>query len=271
MTQSDALEFRRAVLEHYRLEGRAFPWRQTADPWAILVSEIMLQQTQTLRVVPKYEAWMKIWPDAASLAVAPLASVYEAWSGLGYNSRAMRLRETARVLARDYGGLPPDDEAALMKLPGLGPYTARAVLAFAYGRPVSLIETNIRSALIFHFFPRAERVRDSELLPAVEATMDRADPRSWYYALMDYGAWLKKREPNPSRRSAAYARQGGFAGSTRQARGAALRALSALGRADLAGLSAHARMDSARIAEAAGCLVAEGILRYEDGAFSFSE
>ncbi|TFG83208.1 MAG: A/G-specific adenine glycosylase, partial [Spirochaetales bacterium] len=197
-----AREFRAAVLEHYRLEGRSFPWRDTHDPWRILVSEFMLQQTQTIRVLPKYLAWFERFPDMECLVDAPLADVYEAWRGLGYNNRALRLRQTAREIVSDHGGSVPVDERSLMALPGIGRYTARAILAFAFGKPGIVLETNIRTAFIFHFFPGAVGVSDRELEPVAAATMDEADPRTWYYALMDYGAWLKKREPNPGRQSA---------------------------------------------------------------------
>ena len=115
--------FRRTVLEHYTANGRDFAWRRTADPWAILVSEVMLQQTQTNRVEPLYIAWMARWPDPASLAAASLADVYVMWKGLGYNSRALRLRETARIVADRWGGSVPAAEVDLLGLPGIGRYT----------------------------------------------------------------------------------------------------------------------------------------------------
>ncbi|MBN2875520.1 MAG: A/G-specific adenine glycosylase, partial [Spirochaetales bacterium] len=148
VTLDDALAFQSVVLEFYRLNGRDFQWRRTRDPWSILVSEVMLQQTQTHRVAPKFESWMKRFPDAESLANASVAEVYDAWRGLGYNSRALRLRESAAACVRDYGGQPPADERSLIGLPGVGRYTARAVLAFAFNIPGIVIETNIRTALI---------------------------------------------------------------------------------------------------------------------------
>ncbi len=273
MRDSAPEEFRAAVLEHFRLEGRSFPWRDTLDPWSILVSEFMLQQTQTSRVLPKYLRWMETWPDPTALAAAPLSEVYAAWSGLGYNSRALRLREAARAVAAMPGGRLPGDENALLALPGVGPYTARAVLAFAWRKPVILVETNIRAAVIFHFFRGREAVRDRELEPVLDAVMDRSDPRTWYYALMDYGAWLKKREPNPSRASAGYARQGAFRGSAREARGAVLRAVSSLSGtgAGLDWLEEHSGLPRERLERAAGDLVAEGLLSYRDGRFSFPD
>ena len=224
--------FRRQVLAHYARHARGFPWRETRDPWAILVSEVMLQQTQTDRVLPKYLEWMARFPDPASLASAPLQEALALWSGLGYNRRALALVRAAAQIARR--GSFPSEEESLLELPGVGPYTARAVLAFAFARPVALIETNIRSAFLHHFFPDGDRVPDSRLVPYVEAcaSAEAADPRRWNYALMDYGAFVKREYGNPGRRSAHYAKQSPFADSNRRIRGAILRALAAAGKAD---------------------------------------
>lgn len=221
--------FRKIVYSYYNEHGRSFPWRNTHDPWAVLVSEIMLQQTQTERVVPKYKEFMLHFPTAASLASAPLSELLPIWSGLGYNRRALALKRAAAQIVELYGGVLPADEEKLDGLDGVGPYTARAVMAFAFGYPSAFIETNIRSVFIYHFFPGAETVSDREIEPLVSAALDSDDPRSWYYALMDYGVALKKKTGNPSRRSSAYARQSPFAGSHRRIRGAVLRELS-LGR-----------------------------------------
>lgn len=257
---ADAAKFRAAVLDFYRLEGRAFPWRDTSDPWAILVSEAMLQQTQTSRVVPKYEAWMRRFPDAASLASASASELYEFWKGLGYNSRALRLRDAARICAETYGGVPPPDERALRSLPGVGEYTARAVMAFAYGIPTVFLETNIRSALIYQFHPGERNVSDRELALEAEAVLDRSDPRTWYYALMDYGAFLKKREPNPSRRAETYRSQSRFEGSLRQVRGALLKTLGASGSLSLEVFAAESGADYGRVLEAAKGLSKDGLV-----------
>jgi len=271
-SREQADEFRKAVLGHYRDKGRDFPWRRTRDPWRILVSEFMLQQTQTDRVFPRYEAWFLRFPDAASLATASLADVYGQWKGLGYNSRALRLRDSARAVCSDFGGRVPDTEGELRSLPGVGPYTARAVLAFAFNRPTLVLETNIRAALIFHFFPDAAVVTDRELEPVAMAVLDRDQPGRWYQALMDYGAWLKKREPNPSRKSAAYSRQSAFKGSLRQARGAILRCLSDSGGGITLTMARDASgLDYGRLERAAMALAAEGLVNYADGRISFSE
>ena len=268
---SDALAFRAAVLDFYARSGRVCAWRETDDPWAIFVSEIMLQQTQTKRVEPKYSEWMQRFPDAASVARADLAAVYQAWRGLGYNSRALRLRESARICAERYSGAPPRDERLLLELPGVGRYTARAVMAFAYRVPSAFLETNIRAALLFHFFRGADKVADHELEQAAEAVLDRPDPRTWYYALMDYGSWLKSKEPNPSRRAAAYSRQSKFQGSVRQARGEVLRALGDEGRVSLASLAAEAGMEYGRLREAAEGLRRDGLVRLKDDSVWFAD
>jgi len=255
--------FRRLVRERYRREGRSFPWRETRDPWAILVSEIMLQQTGVDRVRPKYLAWMETFPDPASLAAAPLRDILALWSGLGYNRRALALAKAAAEIAQR--GTFPDDEATLLALPGVGPYTARAVLAFAFDRPVALIETNVRAAFLHHFFPAEDRIPDSRILPLVVtcAEAEAADPRSWNYALMDYGAFVKKKFGNPNARSAHYSRQMPFADSHRRIRGSLLRELASgpRSRDQLAAAMPFARE---RVETALGELVKEGFLEGAD-------
>jgi A/G-specific adenine glycosylase len=261
--------FRAQVLAYYRESGRAFPWRQTRDPWAILVSEIMLQQTQTDRVLPKYLAWLKAYPEPASLAKAPLAEVLDLWSGLGYNRRALALVRAASRIASSNAF--PDDEDALLELPGVGPYTARAVLAFAFGRPVVLIETNIRSVFLYRFFEGEEGVADARIAPLVEATLDREDPRTWYYALMDYGVMLKKSLGNPNARSAHYAKQSPFADSNRRIRGSLLKEIGKRGRADADELAAALPFARERVDKALGELEAEGFVAESCGIFRLGD
>ena len=217
--------FRRRVCWHGRRHYRHLPWRDTGDPYAILVSEIMLQQTQVTRVLDHYTRFLARFPDPAALAVAPLAAVLERWSGLGYNRRAQALHRAAAVLVREHGGALPPDRDSLLRLPGVGPATAGAVQAFAFARPAVFIETNIRRVFLHQFFPAAATVRDASVLPLVARTVDREQPRRWYYALMDWGAALGRRPGNPNRRSAHYSRQSRFAGSRRELRGRVLRLL----------------------------------------------
>ena len=217
--------FRRTVYGFYRKNRRDFPWRRTKDPYCILVSELMLQQTQAPRVVAKYEAFIKTFPDVNTLARAPLKKVLAAWSGLGYNRRAKLLQQAAQTIVAQHGGTVPDSVDELRQLPGAGPYTAAAVAAFAFNQPTVLLETNVRAVLLHHFSPRSRRVSDQTLLPLVEQTLDRKNPRQWYSALMDYGTMLKITQPNPSRRSRHYLKQSQFAGSNRQLRGSLLKVL----------------------------------------------
>jgi len=221
-------EFREIVLSNYRQAGREFPWRNTT-PWGVLVSEFMLQQTQTERVIPYWEKWMQIWPKPKALADASMEDALRAWSGLGYNRRCYNLKYSAAIIVKDHGGKVPQAPRDLLKLPGIGPYIAGAVACFAYNYPSVFIETNIRSTVIHCFFPGRDNIKDSEIVPILEEALDKNNPRRWYYALMDYGASLKKLTVNPNRRSAHYSRQSPFIGSIRQARGKVIRTLVSLG------------------------------------------
>jgi len=217
--------FQKSIYKYYRENGRAFPWRTTHNPYHILVSEIMLQQTQTERVVEKYGQFINVFPDFPSLAKAPLREVLRLWQGLGYNRRAVALKEIARtVMAKFHGNLPSSLDV-LMSLPGIGRATASAISAFAFNEPTVFIETNIRRVFIHHFFENENSIRDTEILPFVEKTLDTSSPRKWYYALMDYGVMLKKQHRNPNRKSAHYQRQSPFEGSNRQIRGMILKVL----------------------------------------------
>jgi A/G-specific adenine glycosylase len=207
---------------------RDFPWRRDTDPWGVLVSEFMLQQTQTERVIPYWERWMRKWSAPEALAQASLTDALGAWSGLGYNKRGRYVWECARIITGDYGGAVPDTPEALDDLPGIGAYSAGAIACFAYNYPSVFIETNIRAGALHFFFQEKtekEPVRDGELLPLLSAAMDHENPRAWYWALMDYGAAVKKALGNPNRKSAHYTRQSPFEGSFRQRRGAVLKAL----------------------------------------------
>jgi len=227
LTPTRVREFQRAIYRHYRIHGRTFPWRKTHNPYHILVSEIMLQQTQTERVVQKYEQFINSLPDFDSLAQAPLREVLRLWQGLGYNRRAMALKNIAQMVVTNFQGNLPSSPEALMSLPGIGRATACAICAFAFNEPVVFIETNIRRAFIHHFFQKENDVKDIEILLLVKETLDTSNPRKWYFALMDYGVMLKKRYQNPNRKSAHYQKQPPFEGSNRQIRGMILRTLTA--------------------------------------------
>lgn len=217
--------FREAVYRHYRTEGRRFQWRETREPYRILVSEFMLQQTQVERVREKYPEFLKAFPDFRTLAGASLREVLSRWQGLGYNRRAKSLQETARTVMVRHGGRLPSSREELLELPGVGAATAGALAAFAFNQPVAFVETNIRRVYLHFFFPREASVGDARLLPLIERSLDRRSPRSWYYALMDYGSMLRRYVRNPNRKSAHYRRQSPFEGSDRQIRSGVLREL----------------------------------------------
>lgn len=217
--------FRETVHRFYSVWGRDFPWRRTRDPYRILVSEFMLQQTQVQRVQVKYDEFLRRFPDLRALSAAPLSEVLACWQGLGYNRRAKALRDSASRIMADFGGKVPSREDLLVSLPGVGKATAGAVRAFSFGLPAVFIETNIRRVYLHFFFPRGRAVTDRKLLSLVGLTLDESDPRTWYYALMDYGVFLKGSPADPNRRSAHYRRQSPFEGSDRQIRSMALRCL----------------------------------------------
>lgn len=202
---------------------RDLPWRNIDDPYHVLVSEVMLQQTQVKRVIGYWQRFLALFPTLDALASADTSLVLEQWQGLGYNRRALALKRAAEQCSLNYNGTMPESFDELLKLPGVGQATAAGVVAFAYNRPSTYLETNVRTVFIHELFPHSEEVKDSELYPLVEATCSDSDPRGWYYALLDYGAYLKQSIPNPSRKSAHYAKQSTFEGSRRQKRAEILR------------------------------------------------
>ena len=223
----------------------------------------MLQQTQVDRVIPKYKAFLKQFPTAKALANAPLSEVLALWSGLGYNRRALYLKRTAEAIVSDFEGKFPKDIQILESLPGIGPYTARAVSTFAFGALNIFIETNIRRVLIHEFFPSSEKVADDHLIPYLAAWPLSKDVREWYWALMDYGSYLKVAVPNPNRRSKHYTKQSKFDGSLRQIRGALLRrcTASAISKKEL--LTPYKKEDRVRAERAFDGLVRDGFLRLD--------
>lgn len=225
LSSSDIIKFQNYIWRFFAHSGRTdLPWRQNYDPYRILVSEIMLQQTQVDRVIPKYLAFLERFPTVESLAEASVADVIRQWQGLGYNRRGLNLQKAAQQIVAEFKGEVPSTTADLISLAGIGPYTAAAIQAFAFNQPSVVIETNIRTVFLFHFFHGAYSVEDKELLALIETTLPRENPRKWYSALMDYGAYLKKNVPNPTRQSKTYAKQSKFEGSNRQLRGSILRA-----------------------------------------------
>ncbi len=259
--------FRKIVYGYFNRFGRHFPWRETTDPYHILIAEVMLQQTQTDRVVEKYGEFIRAFPTIRALSRAPLREVLRVWQGLGYNRRGLQLHRLAQDVAAD-GGKIPDTTEGLIALPGIGRATAASISAFAFNKPVVFVETNIRAVFIQFFFPGREAVTDDLLLPLVEKTLDTRRARRWYSALMDYGAMLKKRYPNPGRRSAHHQRQSRFEGSNRQLRGMIVRALLEHSRLSLAGMSKRINRPEDEIGDALDGLVAEGLVQKRGKSFS---
>jgi A/G-specific adenine glycosylase len=224
---------------------------------------------------------MEKWPTAPLLARASLPEVLSEWSGLGYNRRARFLMETARVITETYGGEPPRSTDLLDALPGVGPYTAGAIACFAFNEATVFLETNIRAVMLHFFFPdRAagkdavrDAVQDCEILPLLEENLDRENPRRWYYALMDYGAALKRLTPNPGRRSATYRKQSAFRGSLREVRGSVVRALlkGVADRADLRKRLDLSSVEDADVDLALKALEKDGMVAEKDGVYYVPE
>ncbi len=226
---SDLTKEEAALVSKVWQEGRRLyrdlPWRNTRDPYAIMLSEIMLQQTQAARVQKYWARFLDLFPTIDALASAETSLVLEMWQGLGYNRRALALKRCAEVCSRDYGGILPRSREELVALPGIGPATAGGILAFAYNEPGVYLETNVRTVFLHELFPDRDQVADREIAPHVERTCSLDDPRGWYYALLDYGNFLKSTLPNPSRRSKHHSRQSTFEGSRRQKRAELVRVL----------------------------------------------
>lgn len=216
------------IRRYYKKYGRAhLPWRKTRDPYRVLVSEVMLQQTQVERVVPFYKTFLRTFPTVRALAEATLPSVLNVWQGLGYNRRGKLLHDAAKAIIKNHGGKFPQTAEVLEGLPGVGPYTARAVLAFAFNSPEIFIETNIRTIFTHYFFAEKEGILDKEIMPFIEEALkkSRMQPRDFYAALMDYGSHLKKSGIQLNHKSAHYTKQSKFEGSRRQLRGKILKLL----------------------------------------------
>lgn len=270
-------EFAETVWAYYRAHKRDMPWRADTRPYWVVVSEIMLQQTQVDRVAKMFPKFVARFPDWRALANASTKEVLSAWTGLGYNRRALFLKKIAeQAAAREL----PQTYEGLRELPGIGPNTAGSILAFAFNIPRPFIETNIRSVYIHHFFPAIEKregkkackkISDDEIMPLIEKTLAlpdiAANPREWHWALMDYGSHLKKLLPNPSRRSAHHLKQSKFEGSNRQLRARILRFVMERARTD-AEIIAHftdRTHDAAQVAKALEALAKEGFVSAKKG------
>lgn len=201
------------------------PWRQDTRPYYVLVSELMLQQTQVERVIPKFNAFVAAFPDEAALARAGLADVLQLWQGLGYNRRAKYVRDAAQRVAAL--GRFPAAPADLLGLPGVGPNTAGAIMAYAYNQPALFVETNVRTVYFHHFFADGDMVDDRQIHDLLARTIDREHPREFYWAVMDYGSALKRQGAGRIRQSKHYKKQSPLRGSVREIRGRIIAELTA--------------------------------------------
>ncbi len=265
-----------ALLDWYRPRRRAYPWRMTPDPYRILVSELMLQQTQVARVVPAFERFLASFPTLGALAAAGRGDVLRAWDGLGYNRRALALSEAARSIVREHGGRVPSDPATLRTLPGVGPYTAAAVASLAFGVPVVALDTNLRRVVArVSLGVEPEEAPRRRVLEIAESWLDRRDPGAWNQAVMDLGREICRPRPRcdrcPLARSCRFLaggavphrarrRQGPFAGSSRQARGAIVRALRERSPMTMATLAGRTGVEPPRVAEAVRDLHRDGLV-----------
>ena len=216
-------DFQSLIWNFYKISGRSFAWRNTDNSYRVLISEIMLQQTQTHRVIKKFEEFIEAFPTIKTLANASLRDILSVWQGLGYYRRARYLHETSKIIVEKHDAQLPQDVQVLETFPGIGAATASSICAFAFNQPTVFIETNIRTVFIYHFFSEKTNITDKEIMPLIAKTVDFNNPREWYYALMDYGVWLKNQHKNPSRKSAHYNKQSKFEGSDRQIRAAILK------------------------------------------------
>lgn len=263
-SQSQIATFQRTVWDFYRAHQRSMPWRTEPAPYFVLVSEMMLQQTQVARVQQKFVSFIRRFPTIQKLAAAPLGDVLEQWSGLGYNRRAKFLWQAAGKIVQSFDGEVPKTQEQLVSLPGIGPNTAGAILAYAYNEPMVFVETNIRTVYIHHFFDdHPDAVSDAELRHIIALTLPPEDPREWYWALMDYGTHLKATVGTQLERVKNYRPQSRFEGSRRQIRGKVLKLLLEHKRLSRDELAAFIADD--RVAEVCDALLAEGIIATSHG------
>ena len=263
-------EFSSKVLNFFDQQGRKFSWRSEISPYRVLVSEIMLQQTQTGRVEEKFSAFVARFPGFQELAAADFSAVLRLWKGLGYNRRAKYLHDISRTAVAEFDSALPDDPEILVRFSGIGKATAASICVFAFNKPYAFIETNIRTVFIHFFFPDQLGVSDPEIFALVEKTMDRENPRRWFYALMDYGVMLKQTVGNLSRKSSTYRKQSRFEGSDRQLRGRILDLLLSRTRVDVTTAAIILEQPEDRVRALTGALYSEGLLVEDNGWFKLA-
>jgi A/G-specific adenine glycosylase len=264
--------FLQTILGFYEGHGRQFIWRETSDPYRILLSEVMLQQTQTSRVIPKYELFLSLWPTLKDLAGVALDELLYHWKGLGYNRRALNLRRSA-IASREWDWNLPTKQTELLSLPGVGKATAAAIGAFSYRERTIYLETNIRRVLLHCFYPDQEGVKDKELELLLGRLVQLVeDPKAWYYALMDFGVLLKHLLPNANTRSAHYTKQAKFENSNRQIRGQLIHLLSDTGAKEqqqVTTLLSH--FEEERVLYCLGQLEKEGFVEETEGTYRIAK
>jgi len=257
--------FQKMIYDYYKNHKRKFPFRENITPYNVLVSEIMLQQTQTRRVSEKYLKFKKKFPDFLSLSIASLEDVLKEWKGLGYNRRAIALKTIADTVIKDFEGKLPDSIDILKSFPQIGHNTASSIITFAFNKSTAFIETNIRRVYIYFFFPNKSKIDDKEILPIVKKSVDNVNPREWYYALMDYGVMLKKAHPELNKKSTHYRKQAPFKGSTRQIRGKILELLIQQGKMEIKNIqSAFDSNEQKEIKNTLNQLEKEGFIEITD-------
>lgn len=266
-------QFVNTVKAFYKSQGRHdLAWRKNTDPYYIMVSEVMLQQTQVVRVREKFAAFIAAFPTVSSLARATLSEVLALWVGLGYNRRARFLLEMAKTIVDQYDGEFPKEKHLLQLLPGVGIYTASAVATFAYNQPHVFIETNIRTVYLHHFFSRAtDTVSDAALIPIIARTLDNKNPRAWYWALMDYGSYLKGIGNTTHRNSKTYKKQSTFKGSVREVRGAIIKTLVAKGAQSEKSIILSTEFEKARVVLALDQLLKERVIQKQKSMYKIAD
>jgi A/G-specific adenine glycosylase len=278
---------REALRAWYAPRRRAYPWRGSHDPYAVWVSEVMLQQTQASRVAPAFRSFLRRFPTVRELAAAARRDVVHEWGGLGYNRRAVRLSEAARAIVRDHGGRMPRDPATLRELPGVGPYTAAAVASLGFGQPVAVVDTNVRRVVArVHLGSEGHEAPAKEVWALANAWLDRDDPGTWNQALMDLGREVCRPNPRcdacPLSRVCRFrlagsiaargpVRQGPFEGSGRQVRGAVVRALRSHPSLTRTRLAHETGFPPERIDVAVGALATDGLVEDVAGAVRLAE
>ncbi|MGH7245331.1 MAG: A/G-specific adenine glycosylase, partial [Candidatus Levyibacteriota bacterium] len=218
ISPKEVRDFQKKILSWFAKNKRDLPWRKSRDPYNILISEVMLQQTQVPRVIPKYNEWIKKFPTIQSLAKATTRDVLSLWSGLGYNRRALYLQKTAQEIVEKYHGKFPEDEKQLQSLPGIGEYTARAVLCFAFDKQIAVIDTNIKKVIAIHFC-KGKVPQKKKLQEIADKILPQGKAYTWNQALMDYASAELKKE------KIAIPKQSKFKDSDRYYRGQMLKLL----------------------------------------------